>query len=71
MSTKYEGLAVSPNESKPFVGRRCSGRYYNFKKGMEMCKHRETCPHVVDSWIVGMRHISVKNFRSCKFHNGG
>ncbi|MFT4062550.1 MAG: hypothetical protein QM642_09375 [Edaphocola sp.] len=69
--TKTENLHVSPADGKPFVSRRCSGRYYNFKKGMEVCKHRETCAHVVDSWVVGMRHINIKNFRRCGFHNGG
>lgn len=49
--------------------KKCWGRYYNFKKGVEVCKHRDVCPHVVGDIVqVNVRHGDIKDFRNCKLY---
>lgn len=55
----------------------CNGRYYNFKKGFEMCKCRESCNHFKYYQTLeetkqptyempSVRHRNIKEFRGCK-----
>lgn len=47
----------------------CTGQYYNYKKGMEYCKHTENCTIYLKGFAPEMphyRHDKIKDFRNCK-----
>lgn len=58
----------------------CIGRYYNFKKGFEVCQYRDSCPHYKHyQFLEGVnaptyempriRHGNIREFRKCKRFN--
>jgi hypothetical protein len=61
--------------SQTTVMRSCSGQYYNFKKGMEICKNKENCPFYDRDFydttkIKGLivRFFRIHQFRNCNYH---
>lgn len=51
----------------------CYGRYYNFKKGFEMCKNRENCAYYDEDAINMVANLEfdpvwynyIRDFRKC------
>lgn len=49
--------------------KKCFGKHYNFKKGVEICKHRDVCPHAENDILeVNFGYKYIKDFRNCKLY---
>lgn len=58
------------------VMRSCSGQYYNFKKGVEICKNKENCPFYDKDFYdtekrkgLAIRFFRIHQFRNCNYHS--
>jgi hypothetical protein len=76
MKTENEFLDTTEKQScKSGVISSCSGQYYNFKKGVEICSKKETCKFFNKDYYNHLlkdenkiRFDKIHHFRLCSLH---